>query len=496
MRKEVLQRIDSQWGFSFMPVLSTIGVFLIMTFMPEWRWENDRADSIFDGVVAIMTLTTSLLLLLGKIIQKEENENYLTFVFLVSGLLRFLSSATEHPDITIWIHRLCSLTLGFGFLVHWYPFPNKSKHFSLVLNVIGLSVTLFMGVCVFCNPSLFPSAFSHGKFSLGIEVISFLATSLFLISAFFQSRSSPSQNLNSFSFYITTFLFAYVALVYPFTRIWGGRWWFIQFIELAATLFLTFSLFTIHNRNVSETKNKLKSAVDQLQRSNLELENFSSIAAHDLAEPLRTIMSYCQLMKRNLASKLDPQTDQYLSFVIEGSKRMSTLINNLLAFSRVNMTESSLVEVDCNLLLSQILKNMEASLKDKGAEISIEKLPASLANPTLLTELFQNLIGNALKFQKPGSSPKISISGYEKDQRNVYSIADNGIGIEREFHDQIFSMFTRLNGIGEYSGSGIGLATCKKIIEMHNGNIWVESQLGEGSIFFFTLPRTCTHLNA
>lgn len=468
-----------------------VGITAIMTLTPHWQWENPRFDSVVDGMVAVVTLTSSLLLLLGGVLQNENSDESLAYVFLTSGIIRFLSSSTENDNISIWTHRFCSVTLGIGLLINYLPLTRRGgKRFAKKIQIFLLTVTLALSAGLYLIPNLLPAALSPEGFTLPLETLSIFATLLFVASAIFQARQYNPRELHSFSFFVTTLVLGFVALVYPFTTIWHSRWWMIQLSEILATLFLSLSLFVTHNRRLSKNRCELKEAVSQLKRANSELENFSSVAAHDLAEPLRTIASYCQLLERNYGEKLDAQGKQFLHFAVDGSKRMHILIKELLTYSRIGKTEAPLIETDCQTLVNDTLFNLEVAIKEKGAEIKAENLPTVQANPVLLGELFQNLISNALKYQKVGSLPKIAISADKKEREWVFSIRDNGIGIKSEYLEQIFEMFKRLHSKGEYAGTGIGLATCKKIVTLHGGNIWVQSKIGEGSTFYFSLPAS------
>ena len=266
---------------------------------------------------------------------------------------------------------------------------------------------------------------------------------------------------------------------------WDSRWWFIQLIELSASILLSLSVFITHYIRLLDT---LMKALTELKRSNMELENFSSVAAHDLAEPLRMVSSYCTLISRSASGKLDEKEKEYLAFAVDGAKRMSVLIKQLLEYSRIGRSEKSPEEANCENIVNQALKNLEVAIMEQNAEVKRDVLPTVLGNPVLLCQLFQNLISNGIKYRKPDASPVICISAKKKGSEWIFSVRDNGIGIKPEYLDQIFIMFKRLHGRAEYSGTGIGLATCKKIAEIHGGRIWAESQPGEGSTFFFSIP--------
>lgn len=232
----------------------------------------------------------------------------------------------------------------------------------------------------------------------------------------------------------------------------------------------------------------------ELRRSNAELEQFAYVASHDLQEPLRKVASFCQLLEKRYGDKLDERGTEYIGFAVDGAKRMQLLINDLLAFSRVGRVNSAHSEVDLDATLDSGLANLAAAIEETNAEIvrPEQPLPHIVGDPTLLALLWQNLIGNAIKFRKPDTVARIVIE-YERGAGNhdgdwLFSVADNGIGIEEEFADKVFVLFQRLHGRDTYSGTGIGLAICRKIVEFHGGAIWIDTSYPDGTRFRFHLP--------
>jgi light-regulated signal transduction histidine kinase (bacteriophytochrome) len=237
-----------------------------------------------------------------------------------------------------------------------------------------------------------------------------------------------------------------------------------------------------------ETEKALQLTLSELERSNAELQQFAYVASHDLQEPLRMISSYLQLLERRYKGELGQDADDFIAFAVDGAKRMQGLINDILQLSRLGTQEKSLQTTDCESILKQALTNLRASIEDCCAQVTRDPLPMTKADPTQLVQLFQNLLGNAIKFCG-GKDPRIHISAQPKGNEWLLSVGDNGIGIDPQYSDRIFGIFQRLHGRGEYSGTGIGLAICRKIVEGHGGRIWVQSQPGKGATFFFTLPH-------
>lgn len=228
---------------------------------------------------------------------------------------------------------------------------------------------------------------------------------------------------------------------------------------------------------------------EELARSNRDLEQFAYVASHDLQEPLRMVATYTQLLAERYRGKLDENADKYIHYAVDGALRMQTLVHDLLAFSRVGSHGTDLKLTDCNAVLEAALKNLHVAVQESGAQLIRSNLPSVLADSSQLAQVFQNLLGNAIKF-RAAVPPVIRIRGELVVREWVFSIADNGIGIAPEQADIIFVIFKRLHTCTEYPGSGIGLAICKKIIEQHGGRIWVESEPGLGSTFKFTIPAS------
>jgi PAS domain S-box-containing protein len=231
----------------------------------------------------------------------------------------------------------------------------------------------------------------------------------------------------------------------------------------------------------------LKLKIGELQRSNEELEQFAYISSHDLQEPLRMITSYLQLLQKKYQGHLDEKADQYIHFAVDGASRMQNLIQDLLDYSRVGAGNNELESVDCEFILNTVLSNLKTVIKENNATVSHGPLPEVMADSIQIVQVFQNLILNGIKFHGE-QVPKIHIAAEKKMSEWIFSVQDNGIGIDPQYSERIFEIFKRLNSRERYPGTGIGLAICKKIVERHGGRIWVESELGKGSTFYFTLP--------
>jgi len=269
----------------------------------------------------------------------------------------------------------------------------------------------------------------------------------------------------------------------------------IMLSPLAGTggILITAAIRDISARN--EAAMHLLQKVEELKRSNEELEQFAYIASHDLQEPLRMVASYTQLLARRYKGKLDSDADEFIAFAVDGANRMQGLIQDLLLYSRVGTQGRELLETSSEAALTQALSNLGRAIEESAAVVVHEKLPAVLADESQLVQLFQNLVGNAIKYQRPGV-PRVDVSATMDDAGKwSFSVKDNGLGIDPKYFGRIFGMFQRLHKREEFSGTGIGLAICKKIVERHGGTISVESEPGEGSTFRFALMPVTEHQN-
>ncbi|MGO8796534.1 MAG: sensor histidine kinase [Candidatus Sulfotelmatobacter sp.] len=243
-------------------------------------------------------------------------------------------------------------------------------------------------------------------------------------------------------------------------------------------------------RDISERKHfedVLLRQSEELKRSNAELEQFAYVASHDLQEPLRMVASYMQLFAERYQGQLDAKADKYIGYAVDGARRMQALINDLLSLSRINSRGAKFTAADCEEVMGRVLHDLHASIRSSNALVECKGLPSVMADEQQLAQLFQNLVGNALKF-RGAETPHIRLTATQEHGFWLFSVQDNGIGIAPEHADKIFILFQRLHSRHQYDGTGIGLAICKKIVERHGGRIWVESEPGRGSTFKFTLP--------
>lgn len=263
--------------------------------------------------------------------------------------------------------------------------------------------------------------------------------------------------------------------------------------NLLISIFKDITELKKRERTIKAQLQELDNKNAQLEKyieSNLQLENFAYIASHDMKTPIRTMVSFSQLLKRRLKAQLDEASTEYIDFIVSASKNMQQLIDDLLLFSRVNTNEHNFSEIPLQSLLYTIKYEIGSAIEESHGEIFTENIPeVIIGDYTNIKQTFQNLITNALKFHQPHQPPKVWVTAKEKSTHWLFSIQDNGIGIAPEFHDKIFLMFKKLHHKSEYEGTGIGLSICKRIVEQHKGKIWLESEIGKGTTFFFTIAK-------
>ncbi|HLP22249.1 MAG TPA: ATP-binding protein, partial [Chitinophagales bacterium] len=244
---------------------------------------------------------------------------------------------------------------------------------------------------------------------------------------------------------------------------------------------------TLRHNNV-ELEKRVKRRTAELERANQELERFVYVASHDLQEPLRTISNYTGLLEKGYASQLDDTANKYLSRTLRAASRMRTLIRDLLELSRIGR-DAQFTQVDTTEIIKETIAQLNAAIEESHTKITYTGLPVLTGNEVELKLLFQNLVSNAIKFRKAEGTPEINVSAVDRGTHYLFAFADNGIGIEEQYKERIFIVFQRLHGKDEYAGTGIGLATCQKIVTLHKGEIWVKSTPGLGSTFYFTIAK-------
>ena len=251
--------------------------------------------------------------------------------------------------------------------------------------------------------------------------------------------------------------------------------------------YLSYSALQRYEAARAHDEAELRRSAEELRRSNHELEQFAYVASHDLQEPLRMVSNYCQLLSRRFKGKLGADGEDFITFAVDGARRMQLLIEDLLAYSRVGSKPAEFKPTDMNGVFETAVSNLEITIREKKAEVTKTQLPVVMADFKQMVQVLQNLLANALKFHSD-RSPAVTLSAFRKEDHWLFAVTDNGIGIDPAYSEKIFVIFQRLHAKADYPGTGIGLAICKKVIERHGGRIWVESEPGQGSTFYFTIP--------
>jgi signal transduction histidine kinase len=256
-------------------------------------------------------------------------------------------------------------------------------------------------------------------------------------------------------------------------------------VRVFADLYRKTRQLNLMNRMLEQ---RIEERTSELRRSNEDLQQFAYVASHDLQEPLRMISSFVQLLAKRYENKLDQDAKDFIGFAVNGARRMHDLINDLLAYSRVDTAGTDFVSVDTRQTMARALDNLRLAIRESGAVVTQGHLPMVRCDEIQIVQVLQNLVANAIKFRRNGVAPEIHIEAAQQASEWRFAVRDNGIGIEQPYAERIFQVFQRLHARNEYPGTGIGLAICKKIVERHRGRIWVESTVGTGSTFYFTLP--------
>ena len=390
--------------------------------VPHRIWESARLDSVLDGVVATVGFGVCLFLLLAESWQSSKLE-FLVYGFLTASIVRFFGSLAEDMDDVIWLHRICGFSLGLAFLMASFPLKLTYRQRRFILAVAHVSA-VSVGIALLLFPPFFELAYSKTlEFSFSIKALSFVAAAFFFLSAFFELggfTSTHDDNL-SLSIGISAVLFGLTVLLYPFALLWNPSWWLIQFVELSTTLFLLAFVF------FGETRARMI-----LVTSNEDLDRFAATASHDLKEPLRMISMYLGLLGRENKGKFSQSSEEYLAFARDGAKRLDGLLDALLSFARIDKGRTKFCDVDLNVTLQTALRNLEPFIVETGALVTYERLPCVRGETAFLTQLFQNLVANAIKYRKQSVPPEVHVFVKNHRSRWCIGIRDNGIGFSPE----------------------------------------------------------------
>jgi signal transduction histidine kinase len=480
MRKRRLFRLNTA------PVILVLGVYLVSVFFPTTIvWQSPRLDSVLDGIGAYIALNLALLLYLIRDYLDGDTlviHSWAAAGVAAIGIFKFASSMTENMDYVLWAH-VAERLVGAGFFACAYLFPRQDPHSKFIkfLPVIAVAFSSSLAVALLTCKVI--PAFSGTQLSVWVKVLNPMAGLVFLVAAYTWRKRPKRHELKYIDWIYSLFPFyASSALLYPFTYLWGPRWWLTQLLELAPFLLALYEKV----RAYSQIQVQLIKTSNALSESNRKLEHFAYMASHDLQEPLRTIQSYLTLIERGNVGKHDQSTREFLIFCRDAATRMRTYIVDLLGYTRIDTVDKGWEIVDAVEIVGEAKANLGRAISISSAQIIYTALPKLKVVRSQLLILIQNLLSNSIKYRS--GEPKISISSEKKNDEVILRVLDNGVGFDPKQAETIFELFHRAHGKNEYEGTGIGLASCKKIVEGWGGRIWATSNPGQGAAFYVAIP--------
>jgi len=497
--------------WSIIALSLAIHVFFLIagaTFLKGWRWAHEpfHACVEFGGAVTAF-IVAGMLVALDRRQQGTSFNVWIGGALIGMGVLDGLHAMVEVGQSFVWLHSTATLVGGGLFALVWLPagWADRARgwwHWVVLASVLafGLGSVLF--------PRLIPIMVVNGEFTflamafnVGGGVLFFLASGQ-LIRIYLRHK-----NTDDLLFCLHCLLFGAAAIMFEQSDLWDAPWWgwhllrslaygvafyFVIRTELReqrAIKTLADDLGHFNERleeRVSEMTGELEHRAADLERSNIELQQFAYVASHDLQAPLRSISGFVQLLQRGYAEKLDGRAEEWIQRTVAATGQMQTLIQNLLTYSRVESRAQPFEKVDLREVVGEVCDSLESSIHDSGAEVACDALPTVLGDRSQLVQLMQNFIGNGLKYRGE-DPPRVRVFAEPRDGEQVFCVQDNGIGIDPQHHQSVFDIFRRLHGSDAYPGTGIGLAICRRVVERHGGRIWVESPVNNGSTFCFTL---------
>ena len=459
---------------------------------------NIAIHSVFESISAITSICLGIILLQMK--PKKNLYFFPALGFLAMGNFEIIHAIAPFGQSSVFMHIMAVLSGGFGFALVWLSEIEIKTAYKKILIVAFVTSSLTFGLVSLFIPEFGPQMVHNGQFTTNALTLSIISGFLFLIgSAYLALQYYKKGNLDSFLLLSFSLMLGIADFVFEFSAIWDYQWWLWHVIRLGAFLLALLMIIRAYHRiqnsvalsntKLAEQKELLTQMNQQLINKNKELDEFTYISSHDLKEPLRQIISFSGFLKRDISEAPEKVKDD-LDFIISGATRMQTLIKDLLNFSRVGRKAMKKEKIQLDKCADHAIFSLGTLIREKNAKIIRQPLKETVGDKTLLIQLYQNLINNAIKFVPPDRKPIIHLTMEETEEKLILGVNDNGIGIEEQYFEQIFKPFKRLHSRDEYSGSGIGLAICSKALELHNGNLWVESEFGKGSHFRFELRKT------
>lgn len=442
-----------------------------------------------------MSIKTIINYFIHDNLKKESYIFYRAYVFV--GLVFFLFIATSLIEISIRIFHfnnapnlIIPTLVLYVILLSLKRFGNLvlSSNLLVVLSFVTLAPTVYESGGLFSDNLLWLFITPLIALLFGNKYSGLFWLCLLLGVTYYSYTETSSEQIkylinNDITYYLTSYCFLFCFLYGIIIIFEKGQALIIKMLNKQKTL------LEQQKAEIAAKNEELEEIQQMLRRSNAELENFAFAASHDLKEPLRMIRMYSNFTQKRLVGLEDKSVKEFMGYVCDGAERMERLLNDLLQYSRLGKKKEDIKDIDLNNTLFVVIHNMLATMKDTQASIMANKLPVVEASHTEMIQLFQNLIANSIKFRRTGTLPEIKIYSQDNGEEYLISFADNGIGIKKEYHEKVFGIFERVHKSSEYEGTGIGLATCKKIVGSAGGDIWLESTEGVGTTFYFTLPK-------
>ncbi len=493
-------------------VVAVLGLtWMLCSVAQDWRMANEPLHSVIEAAGGIISVIMAVFML-----QREADPYGARLVavalgFLAMGILGVAHAIPHAGQSFVFLRSAASFFGGLGFVHVCLPerFLLRANPRKWLLSSLVAGGAILLAVWALIPGAPLPVMIRDGDFteiSYGMNVaagVCFLAAAIRLMADFRRSDRRSLCMLGGMAI-----LFGLANVLFSFSSLWDNTWWSWHLVQLIASGVVFYEVMAEHRatlRHLTEAlqereradaalshlnetlERRVSAQTAELTRSNHELTQFAYVASHDLQEPLRSVTGFLDILKQRKMDLLDAEGKEFIGFARAGAERMRGLIQDLLRYSRVSSDARTLAPCDLNAVLKRVQVDLRFATEECGARVEVEPLPVVSGDARQLGQVFQNLISNALKFRGP-AAPLIRISAKRAGEFWEFSVADNGIGIEPRFAEQIFEVFRRLHTREEYAGSGIGLAICRKIIHRHGGEIWVLSPPGQGSNFQFVLP--------
>lgn len=473
------------------------------TVLSEWVWPHEPFHATVEMAGGIIALGVAWMLLSLERLRAGTSYNIWIAAGLVGmGVLDAMHAMVYVGQTFVWLHSTATLAGGLLFACVWLPARwQRNAHAWPWLVLCG--VLVFGGLSM-VFPEQMPRMVENKEFTTWAKGLNFTGgVFLFASAVRLVLTYRTTKNIDDLLFCLHCGLFGAAAIMFEQSQLWDLPWWGWHLLRLMAYgVALWFVIETdlrtakqlqeqaatrARVKALEENADELAQANQRLERSNADLQQFAYVASHDLQEPLRAVAGYCQLLETQLGDSPNEDIRSYLGHATGGAKRMQALINSLLDYARVETQGKDFETVDMNDAFRASMLNLEAAIDERSAEVTSDQLPLIHGDHNQLVRLFQNLIGNAIKFHSD-KPPQVHVAVEQDADHWRFSVRDNGIGLEQQFADRIFVIFQRLHSRSDFPGTGLGLAITKRIVERHGGRIWVESTPGDGSTFFFTLP--------